>query len=239
MERYSNVEGVLNYLGRYVRGGPIGNGRIVAFDGATVTFRYADNRDKEPSSVKGKAKVMTLSVDEFLRRFLEHVPPSGLRVVRSYGVYANAAKRNALSRARRVMGQEPAREPRRASIDAVVAKLRCPYLRCCPACGKRLVRVGELPLRRPRATTTTGDPMRSMSWPGCRVGDRPARRDQATECSEPRDNLLPLPAIEQRHPPVRRTALRTGAVPRATRTNAHVRGHVQQRTGAKLPAVGR
>lgn len=142
MERYESADGVLNYLARYVRGGPIGNGRLVAFDGKRVTFKYRDNRERD---VSARAKVMTLDVHEFLRRLLEHVPPVGMRVVRSYGLYANAARRRTLTLARAHFGQGAPRAPSKASIDGVVAKLALPDARCCPECGRRLIVVGELP----------------------------------------------------------------------------------------------
>jgi hypothetical protein len=88
---------------------------------------------------------MRLDVFEFIRRLLEHVPPTGMRVVRSYGLYANAARAHALARARRCRRQPPAQAPRKASIDPVVSKLGLPDVRCCPACGRRLIVVGELP----------------------------------------------------------------------------------------------
>jgi len=44
-----------------------------------VTFRYRDSRDQQ-------RKTMTLSSDEFLRRFLQHVPPKGFHRVRAFGL---------------------------------------------------------------------------------------------------------------------------------------------------------
>ena len=142
MERYAHADGVLNYLGRYVRGGPIGNSRILAFDGDTVSFAYTDNRERDAGK---RHKVMKLEVFEFIRRLLEHVPPVGMRVVRSYGLYANGARRHALTRARRCLAQPPPAEPAKASIDRLVVKLSLPDPRSCPQCGRKLVVVGELP----------------------------------------------------------------------------------------------
>jgi hypothetical protein len=79
-ERYHDPTAVLNYLGRYLHGGPIGESRLLAFDGSNVTFRYKDYR-------VGSAKVMSLPAREFIRRYLLHVPPKGFHMVRGYGLY--------------------------------------------------------------------------------------------------------------------------------------------------------
>lgn len=84
-ERYEDPSGVLNYLGRYLHGGPIGESRLLAFDGESVSFRYKDYRDRGPQGARDK--VMTLGLDEFIRRFLMHVPPKSFHLVRGYGVY--------------------------------------------------------------------------------------------------------------------------------------------------------
>jgi hypothetical protein len=79
-ERYQDPTAVLNYLGRYLHGGPIGESRLLGFDGATVSFRYKDYR-------VGLTNVMSLPTHEFIRRYLLHVPPKGFHMVRGYGIY--------------------------------------------------------------------------------------------------------------------------------------------------------
>jgi len=80
-ERYENPTAVLNYLGRYLHGGPIGESRLMGFDGDSVRFRYKDYRDG------ARQKVLKLSREQFIRRYLQHVPPKGFHLVRGYGVY--------------------------------------------------------------------------------------------------------------------------------------------------------
>jgi hypothetical protein len=72
-------ERVLEYLGRYIHRTAISDRAIVACDERQVTFRYRDSRD-------GCSKLMTLPGAEFLRRFLQHVPPRGLHRVRAFGL---------------------------------------------------------------------------------------------------------------------------------------------------------
>ena len=80
-KKYSHGRGVMKYLACYVKGGPIKNERILAYDGIHVTFRYKDHRDNQK-------KVMTLTVDEFIRRFIMHFVPKRQRVLRFLGIYA-------------------------------------------------------------------------------------------------------------------------------------------------------
>lgn len=90
-------EKLLEYLGRYIFRIAISNHRIVAVGKDTVTFKYFDNRDD------GKEKLMTLSIMEFIRRFLSHVLPDGFVRIRHFGLH-NASCRAKLQHARRVLG---------------------------------------------------------------------------------------------------------------------------------------
>jgi hypothetical protein len=89
LERYGNPTAVLNYLGRYLHGGPIGEGRLVAFDTEKVSFRYKDYR-------VDKQDVMTLPTREFIRRYLQHVPPEHFHMIRGYGLYRRGSQNNHL-----------------------------------------------------------------------------------------------------------------------------------------------
>lgn len=88
-EPYEDPTKVLNYLGRYISGGPIGESRLLAMDDSSVEFEYKDNRGKGPDGVP--TKPMRLSRQEFVRRVLQHVPPKGFHMVREYGLYRRGA----------------------------------------------------------------------------------------------------------------------------------------------------
>jgi hypothetical protein len=90
-------EKLIEYLGRYIFRIAISNHRIVAVSGNSVTFKYFDNRDD------GKEKLMTLSVVEFIRRFLSHVLPDGFVRVRHFGLHHGSCRAK-LQQARRVLG---------------------------------------------------------------------------------------------------------------------------------------
>ena len=98
----------LAYLSRYTHCVAISNRRLVRFDERGVTFRWKDYRTKG----KTRYKTMTLSANEFMRRFLLHVLPGGFHRIRHYGLLANAARRHNLARARELLHVLPeAAEP--------------------------------------------------------------------------------------------------------------------------------
>ena len=145
-ERYPHGVGVLTYLARYIRGGPFANQRLVACEQGMVTFRYRLNGEE----VGGKGirqRHMQVSIEEFLRRYLVHVPPPGTRVVRCYGLYA-PTKGAALAICRAQLGQEPVATPAVLDWQTLCQDRGEDHPERCPRCGRRLVRRGMIP--RPR-----------------------------------------------------------------------------------------
>src|SRR4029434_3932269 len=86
MERYRHGAGVVTYLARYLRGGPLKNGRLVAYAGSRVTCTCRA-RQEEADAGAASPQRMTLPVADFLQRWLLHVPVPQTRVVRCYGLY--------------------------------------------------------------------------------------------------------------------------------------------------------
>jgi hypothetical protein len=120
MERYRHGAGVVTYLARYLRGGPIKNARLVAFDGERVTFRY---RARQGAANDGPAasQHMTLPIADFLQRVLLHVPPPQTRVVRCYGLYHHTHA-EPLAHCRAALGQPPADVPVRLDWQTAYAQ---------------------------------------------------------------------------------------------------------------------
>jgi Putative transposase/Transposase zinc-binding domain len=142
MQRYAHGQGVATYLARYLRGGPLKPGRIVRWDEQNVTFRYADNQDQDEQG-RGKRKLLTLAVAEFLQRWLLHVPSPGLQVVRAYGLYA-PTKRAALVQRRQVLGQPPLAPLPALDWQSYCAQQGPQHPECCPVCGQRLIRTATV-----------------------------------------------------------------------------------------------
>ena len=96
---FGSPEQVLAYLANYTHRIAISNSRIVSFDGDRVSFRYRDY-------AHGNAeKLLTLDVDEFLRRFLLHVLPPRFVRIRYYGFLANRTRARSIDLARRLVGR--------------------------------------------------------------------------------------------------------------------------------------
>ena len=100
---FAGPQAVLAYLSRYTHRVAISNSRLFAMDERGVTFRWKDYR------VKGKTrhKAMTLSPQEFMRRFLLHVLPGGFHRIRHYGLLANSNRRDNLALARELLHVSP------------------------------------------------------------------------------------------------------------------------------------
>ena len=114
-------QAVLEYLGRYVHRTALSDKAILGCDDRTVTFGYRDSQDQQRRS-------MTLPAHEFLRRFLQHVPPRGLHRVRAFGLL-HSSQRTTLRRLQllldhRALAIGTTAHPRRGR--------QCPYC-CSPA----------------------------------------------------------------------------------------------------------
>ena len=96
---FAGPQAVLAYLSRYTHRVAISNHRLIAHDGRGVTFQWKDYRTKH----RVRYKPMTLTTDEFIRRFLIHVLPKGFHRIRHYGLFANPVRRDNLTRLRRAL----------------------------------------------------------------------------------------------------------------------------------------
>jgi hypothetical protein len=125
---FAGPEAVIAYLSYYTHRVAISNRRLVALDQTSVTFRYKDYR----RDGHHRQRVMTLAIDEFIRRFLLHVLPKGFHRIRHYGLLASAGCRANIARARELLSAPaPAEDEEPASLT----DHRPP----CPCCGGRMV----------------------------------------------------------------------------------------------------
>lgn len=143
---------VLRYLARYVHRVAITNARLVAVEHEQVTFRYRDRRDASA----GAWCTMTLSADEFLRRFLQHVLPRGFHKVRYYGIWHPSA---APLRARLTLALAPSTPPTAgARPERVPASSGDTPPRPCPRCEHGTLRLTHVIARAPRSRPTARAP---------------------------------------------------------------------------------
>jgi len=144
---FGGPEYVLQYLGRYTHRVALSNHRLVSFAGGKVTFRWRD------SAHHNEQKLLTLSLDEFLRRFLLHLLPKGFVRIRNFGFLANRRRATLLPLCFHLLGSAPQTE------QDISGSKNSSDLWLCPKCGgpmrviERLT-AAEIQLRSPPALVT-------------------------------------------------------------------------------------
>lgn len=120
---------VLAYLGRYTHRVAISNHRLLSLKDGQVTFSWKDYARGNQQSL------MTLSTDEFIRRFLLHVLPRGFQRIRQFGFLANRRRRVQLARCRQLLGTsaQPT-QPLPADYKSLYQTVTGESLEHCPAC---------------------------------------------------------------------------------------------------------
>jgi Putative transposase/Transposase zinc-binding domain len=131
---FGGPEAVLAYLSRYTHRVAISNSRLLACDGDGVAFKYKDYRAKGPA----RQKVMRLTTDEFIRRFLIHVLPAGFHRIRHYGLLASGVRAQNIARARELLAAAIPREQDERPNDADQPEPRV-FAHPCPCCGGRMI----------------------------------------------------------------------------------------------------
>jgi hypothetical protein len=145
---FGGPQHVLHYLGRYSHRVAISNHRLISFADGKVTFRWRD------SAHKNEQKLMTLALDEFLRRFLLHLLPEGFVRIRNFGFLANRKRATNLPLCFHLLGSAaapPTQQDRSGTNNAS-------DLWRCPKCGGSMMVVerftaAEIQLRSPPVLT--------------------------------------------------------------------------------------
>ena len=132
---FGGPQQVLDYLGRYTHRVAISNHRLLQMEDGKVSFQWKDYRDQS------RQKVMTLTADEFIRRFLLHVLPKGFQRIRQYGFLAGRCRAVKLARCRALLAVPVADEAPvavkgwRERYEAITGE----SLDRCPECQGRMV----------------------------------------------------------------------------------------------------
>ena len=137
---FGGPEQMLKYLARYTHRVAISNSRILSGADGKVRFRWKDY-------ARGNtARTMTLSAEEFLRRYLLHVLPKGFVRIRHYGFLSNRSREKKLQLVRELIATEGEETgPKPARPTAFLERPRGPESHRCPVCeeGRPLI-VAEL-----------------------------------------------------------------------------------------------
>ena len=134
---------------RYTHRVAISNSRLIRFVEAAVTFRHKDHR----RAGTDRQQAITLTADEFIRRFLLHVLPKGFHRIRHYGLLAGATRKVYIDHVRQPLGVTlPATADVQAEPD-----VRPP----CPCCGGFMIVIETFerwhqPRAPPYGTASTG-----------------------------------------------------------------------------------
>ena len=144
---FAGPEQVLGYLGRYTHRVAIANSRLVGLADNQVSFTWKDYRQD------GKTTVMTLSADEFIRRFLQHSLPRGFHRIRHIGFLANGHRTEKLALCRQLLAapQPGLLAPRRWQDR--LRDLTGEDVDVCPGCGGRMLICDAIPPQPPRPST--------------------------------------------------------------------------------------
>jgi hypothetical protein len=141
---FGGPEYVLHYLARYTHRVAISNHRLVSMADGNVTFLW---KDYAHGKKKGK---MTITADEFLRRFLLHVLPRGFVRIRHFGFLSARRRRDSIAVCRQVLAEEPRpRSPTPTATPSVTTWQ-------CPCCGGTMVIIEKLTAQQIR--------LRSAEW---------------------------------------------------------------------------
>jgi hypothetical protein len=151
---FAGPEQVLKYLSRYTYRVAIANSRLVAMEDDQISFQWKDYR------ADGTAKVMTVRVHDFIRRFLLHVLPQGFHRIRQYGFLANGHRADKLALCRKLLEMVPKAATDEPSSDQEASDESpdIDSIAVCPEFGGTM-RAGALLTRhKPDTPLSTGPP---------------------------------------------------------------------------------
>jgi hypothetical protein len=123
---------VLHYLARYTHRVAISNHRLVSVADGQVTFRWKDYAHGN------KQRKMTVTAEEFLRRFMLHVLPRGFVRIRFSGFLANRRRKLLRPLCQRLLRCTPKESPQAAEASGTKPTWLCPH------CGGPMILVEKL-----------------------------------------------------------------------------------------------
>lgn len=133
-ETFNGFGNAIDYLGRYSHRIAISNARIEDVSETSVTFRAKDYRT-------GGVKHITITHEEFIRRFLQHVLPAGFQKIRYYGILTNSLKKKRLEIIFRIQNHRRFRSKYSGmETDVKLFEMFGIDIHICPCCGERSLR---------------------------------------------------------------------------------------------------
>lgn len=131
---FHGAESVIKYLGKYTHRIAISNCRIKGMTDSTITFTVKDYKNH------GQWKELTLSGEEFIRRFLMHVPPKRFVRIRHYGLLSSRNKNKKMALCRNLLGcMKYISRFKNLDAPAILKMLYNRDVCKCPSCGGNIV----------------------------------------------------------------------------------------------------
>jgi Putative transposase. len=142
-ESFASPAAVIKYLGAYTNRIAISNSRIKSISDGNVTFSWLDRRNGNVE------RLMTLPIEQFIRRFLLHIMPESFVRIRYFGFMSNRNRTERIMQCRlAITAKLPDIESERQDLPDNVLVLSTTPTCICPVCGKgRLVLIEEIPKR--------------------------------------------------------------------------------------------
>ena len=137
---FENASKVVQYLGRYTHRVAISNNRILKLENGLVTFNWRDYKDGN------RVNEMTVTAEEFIRRFMLHILPSGFRKIRQYGLLAPRVKSKLIALCKRLTNTLCSQVGGVRKTLEILKELFGDKFNLCPQCG-----IGHLKKTVPRA----------------------------------------------------------------------------------------
>ena len=128
-EPFNNAESVIKYLGRYTHRVAISNDRIVKVEDDKVRFKWRDYKDKN------RMKEMTITIEEFIRRFLIHILPPKFMKIRYYGILGNRNKKKKLLKCK-ILTRTKIHKKKELPTLELLKKVLGKDFNLCPQCKK-------------------------------------------------------------------------------------------------------
>ena len=131
---FDGAESVIRYLGKYTHRIAISNYRIKGMTESTVTFSAKDYKNQ------GHWKEITLSGEEFIRRFLMHVPPKRFVRIRHYGLLSSRNKKKKIALCRNILGcKKCISKLKDMDAPAIIRLLYNKDICKCSSCGGKII----------------------------------------------------------------------------------------------------
>lgn len=133
---FGSAEHVIEYLGRYTHRVAISNNRVVAFENGYVVFKWRDYSDNN------KQKFMTVTAEEFIRRFTMHILPQRFVKIRHYGILSNRNRITKLKKCKRILKVSVSKNEFEIKLSTaeLLLKLTGIDINVCPYCKGKMLR---------------------------------------------------------------------------------------------------